>query len=304
MQKMNGINTGKFIKNMNLFHFNNRSKTLNRTKSGNAAIFFILAFFGIFSVLPMILAVNQSIKPLNELFLFPPRLFAKNPTMSNYKQLFSLMSSTWVPFSRYIFNTVFITVAGTAGHIIVASMAAYPLAKLKVPGGSLIFSLVVTSLMFSPTVSDVANYITMSAFHLTDTYLAILIPALGSSLGLFLMRQFMVMIPSSMLESARIDGASEYKIFWNIVFPQVKPAWLTLAVFSFQGLWNGTHSTYIYSEQMKTLPYALSQIVSGGIIRAGAGAAVGVIMMIVPVTFFIFSQNQILETMSASGIKE
>ncbi|MHB1453026.1 MAG: carbohydrate ABC transporter permease [Saccharofermentanales bacterium] len=287
-----------------ILRFSNRAKTINRTKTGNAAIFLILGFFGIFSLLPMVLAVSQSIKPLNELFLFPPRLFAQNPTLNNFRQLFSLMSSTWVPFTRYIFNTFFITIAGTAGHIIVASMAAYPLAKLKVPGGRIIFALVITSLMFSPTVSDVANYITMSALHLTDTYLAILIPALGTSLGLFLMRQFMVMLPTSMLESARIDGANEFKIFWRIVFPQVKPAWLTLAVFSFQGLWNGTHSTYIYSEQMKTLPYALSQIVSGGIIRAGAGAAVGVIMMIVPITFFILSQNQILETMSASGIKE
>lgn len=287
-----------------IFRFSNRAKTINRTKTGNAAIFLILGFFGIFSLLPMVLAVSQSIKPLNELFLFPPRILAQNPTLNNFRQLFSLMSSTWVPFTRYIFNTFFITIAGTVGHIIVASMAAYPLAKLKVPGGKLIFALVITSLMFSPTVSDVANYITMSALHLTDTYLAILIPALGTSLGLFLMRQFMVMLPTSMLESARIDGANEFKIFWRIVFPQVKPAWLTLAVFSFQGLWNGTHSTYIYSEQMKTLPYALSQIVSGGIIRAGAGAAVGVIMMIVPITFFILSQNQILETMSASGIKE
>lgn len=285
-------------------HINNRAKTINRTKTGNAAIFLLLAFFGIFSLLPMVLAISQSIKPLNELFLFPPRLFPQNPTLNNFKQLFSLMSSTWVPFSRYIFNTLFITLAGTIGHILVASMAAYPLAKLNVPGGKIIFALVITSLMFSPTVADVANYITMSGLRITDTYLAILIPALGTSLGLFLMRQFMVMIPMSMLESARIDGASEYMIFWRIVFPQVKPAWLTLAVFSFQGLWNGTHSTYIYSEQMKTLPYALSQIVAGGIVRAGAAAAVGVIMMIVPITFFILSQNQILETMSASGIKE
>ncbi len=286
------------------FHFTNRAKTINRTKTGNAAIFLILAFFGLFSLLPMVLAVSQAFKPLNELFLFPPRLLPQNPTFSNFRQLFSLMSSTWVPFSRYIFNTVFITVCGTVGHILLASMAAYPLAKLNVPGRNLLFGIVVLSLMFSPTVADVANYITMSALRLTDTYLAIIIPALGSSLGLFLMRQFMVLIPTSMLESARIDGAGEIGTFWHIVFPQVKPAWLTLAVFAFQGLWNGTHSTYIYSEQMKTLPYALSQIVSGGIVRAGAGAAVGVIMMIVPITFFILSQNQILETMSASGIKE
>ena len=197
-----------------------------------------------------------------------------------------------------------ISVAGTVGNILICSMAAYPSAKYKLPGMGIFFSLVVMAMMFNPQVADVANYITMSALGMIDTYLAAIIPACATSLGFYLMRQFMVQIPDSLIEAAKIDGASDYRVFWQIVFPNVKPAWLTLAIFSFQGLWNSTNSTYIYAEELKTFPYALNQIVSGGIARAGAGAAVGVVMLVVPVVFFIFSQNRIIETMSTSGMKE
>ena len=215
-----------------------------------------------------------------------------------------LMSTTWVPISRYLFNSVLISVAGTVGNILICSMAAYPSAKYKLPGMGIFFSLVVMAMMFNPQVADVANYITMSALGMIDTYLAAIVPACATSLGFYLMRQFMVQIPDSLIEAAKIDGASDYRVFWQIVFPNVKPAWLTLAIFSFQGLWNSTNSTYIYAEELKTFPYALNQIVSGGIARAGAGAAVGVVMLVVPVVFFIFSQNRIIETMSTSGMKE
>ena len=282
----------------------NRASRINRTKTGNAAIFILLMLYGTYSLLPIVLAVNQSFKPLNELFLYPPKLFVQNPTWNNFSTLFGLMSSTWVPFLRYIFNTIFITVAGTVGNVIFSSMCAYPLAKHKMPGGKIIFGLIVYSLMISPAVADIANYQTMTSLHMIDTYWAIIIPAFGSTLGLYIMRQFMWQIPDSLLESARIDGASEYTILWKIVFPMVKPAWLTLSIFSIQALWNSTHSTYIYSEELKSLPYALSQIVSGGIVRAGAAAAVAVIMMIVPIVFFIITQSNIIETMSTSGMKE
>ena len=285
------------------FH-GNGSKRINRSKAGDFGIIIILLLIGTFSALPMVMAINQSLKPINELFVYPPRIFVQNPTLNNFKQLFYLMSSTWVPFSRYIFNTVFVAVVGTIGHVIISSMCAYPLAKHKVPGGAVIFTIVVYSLMISATVGDIVNYQTMQSFHWTDTYFAIIVPALGSSLGLFIMRQFMVGIPDALIESAKLDGASEYRIYWSIIMPNVKPAWLTVSLFIFQGLWNGTNSTYIYQEQMKSLPYALSQIVSGGIVRIGPGAAVGVIMMIVPVTFFIITQSNIIETMTTSGMKE
>ena len=284
--------------------FTNRSKKLNRSRAGNIAITLMLLVFGVFSVLPIYLTVVQSLKPLNELYVYPPRLYVVTPTIHNFRSLIQLMSTTWVPISRYLFTSVLISVAGTVGNILICSMAAYPSAKYKLPGMGIFFSLVVMAMMFNPQVADVANYITMSALGMIDTYLAAIIPACATSLGFYLMRQFMVQIPDSLIEAAKIDGASDYRVFWQIVFPNVKPAWLTLAIFSFQGLWNSTNSTYIYAEELKTFPYALNQIVSGGIARAGAGAAVGVVMLVVPVVFFIFSQNRIIETMSTSGMKE
>ena len=166
-----------------------------------------------------------------------------------------------------------------------------------------LFGLVTAALMFTPLVGDIVNYMTMSALGWIDNYLALIIPAGATSLGLFLMRQFMVQIPEDLLNAARIDGTSEFGVLFRIVIPNVKPAWLTLAIFSFQSLWSVASSPYIYREELKTLPYALSQVVAGGIARAGAGAAVGVVIMVVPVVFFIFSQSQIMETMTASGIK-
>lgn len=277
---------------------------VTRSKYGDAITIIVLVLFGFYSILPLILSFSQALKPVNEIFLYPPRILVQKPTLNNFRLLSSLMSQTWVPLSRYIFNTVFITLVGTVGHVIFASLAAYPLAKYKLPGFGVLFSIVVSSLMFSPVVSDIANYMTMSTLHLTDTYWAVIIPAFGTPLGLFLMRQFMTQINDSVIEAAKVDGAKEWRIFWVIIMPSVKPAWLTLAIFSFQGLWNASNATYVYSEQLKTLPYALSQIVSGGIARAGAGAAAAIIMLIVPVLFFIFSQNQIIETMSSSGMKE
>jgi ABC-type glycerol-3-phosphate transport system permease component len=284
--------------------FNNKSKRPNRSKTGNFAITIVLISIGSFCALPMIMAINQSLKPINELYLYPPQIFVQNPTLNNFKMLFYLMSSTWVPFSKYIFNTVFVSLAGTFGHIIIASMCAYPLAKHKAPGGKFIFSIIVYSLMISAAVGDIVNYQTMQNLHWVDSYLAIIVPAFSFPLGLFIMRQFMIGIPDVLIESAKIDGASEYRIYWTLVMPNIKPAWLTASIFIFQGLWNGTNSIYIYKEQLKSLPYALSQIVSSGIIRIGPGAAVGVLMMIVPVVFFIVTQSRIVETMTTSGMKE
>ena len=281
-----------------------RAKLLNRSRAGNVLMFLFLAGFAVYSALPILLIFLQSVKPLNELFIYPPRFFVMNPTFDNFRQLSSLMSSTWVPFIRYIFNSVFVSVTGTVGHIVVASMCAYPLAKMNLKGGNVIFTIIVTSLMFAPTVSDIINYQTISTLGMLDNYLAIILPALGTSLGRYIMKQFMSQIPDALIESAHIDGASTFTVFWKIVMPNVKPAWLTLAIFSFQGLWNNANTTYIYREELKSLPYALNQIVGGGIIRAGAGAAVSVIILMVPLLLFIFTQSRIIETMSTSGMKE
>ena len=281
-----------------------RAKLLNRSRAGNVLMFLFLAGFAVYSALPILLIFLQSVKPLNELFIYPPRFFVMNPTFDNFRQLSSLMSSTWAPFIRYIFNSVFVSVTGTVGHIVVASMCAYPLAKMNLKGGNVIFTIIVTSLMFAPTVSDIINYQTISTLGMLDNYLAIILPALGTSLGLYIMKQFMSQIPDALIESAHIDGASTFTVFWKIVMPNVKPAWLTLVIFCVQNLWNANGGVYIYTEHMKTLPYALSQIVGGGIARTGVASTVSLIMLVVPVCTFILTQSNIVETMASSGIKE
>ena len=265
----------------------------------------MLILLGAFMFLPMLYVIMQSLKPLDELWMFPPRFYVMSPTFKNFTDLFKLMSTSWVPFSRYIFNTVFISVAGTFGNLILSSLAAYALAKIKFPGRKWIFEVIVLSLMFNSTVTAIANFLTMSTLGWVDTYLAIIVPAWCTSLGLYLMKQFMESsVSDAVLESARLDGASEFYTFLKIAMPMVKPAWLTLIIYSFQGLWNSGNSIYIYSEQLKTFNYAINQIVTGGIARAGAAAASQVIMMAVPITVFIITQSNIIETMGSSGMKD
>ncbi len=278
---------------------------LNRSAGGDFGIFFFLALMGIFMFLPMYYVVMQSFKPLDELFIFPPRFYVTNPTFSNFGDLFRLMSENTVPFSRYIFNTVFISIIGTFGNLLLSSMAAYSLAKLKWPGRDTIFQIVVLSLMFNTTVTSTTNFLTMSTLGWVDTFYAIIVPAFATSLGLYLMKSFMEQqVSDEVLESARLDGCSEFKTFWVIAMPMVKPAWLTLIIQTFQGLWNSGASVYIQSEQLKSFNYAIQQVIAGGIQRSGAGAASTVIMMIVPVTVFILVQSNVIETMGASGMKD
>ncbi len=278
---------------------------LNRSAGGDVGITIILTIMGLFMFLPMYYVVIQSLKPLDELFMFPPRFWVMSPTLDNFKDLFILMNDSWVPFSRYIFNTVFITACGTVGNLLLASMTAYALSKLRFPGRNFMFQLIVMSLMFHSTVNQVTHFIILSSFGLIDNYLAIILPALASTLGLYLMKQFMESsVSDAVLESARLDGASEFRIYWTIAMPMVKPAWLTLIIETFKGLWNTGASIYIHSEQLKTFNYAIGQILSGGIARSGAGAASTVIMMIVPILIFVINQSKIIETMGSSGMKD
>ncbi len=255
--------------------------------------------------LPMVYTVIQSLKPLDELWVIPPRFYVKSPTMKNFSDLLSVMGSSWVPFSRYIFNTVFISVAGTFGNLFFASMAAYALSKIKFPGRKWMFQLIVMSLMFHSTVSALTNFLTMSALHMIDTQWSIIIPAWGATLGLYLMKQFMESgISDQVLESARLDGATEIYTYWNIAMPMVKPAWLTLIVYTFKDLWNTGASIYIQSEELKTFNYAITQISADGVTRAGVQAAGTVVMMIVPIFVFVLTQSNIIETMASSGMKD
>ncbi len=276
----------------------------NRSLVGDFFLYVFLLGMAFLMIFPLVFSVSSALKPLDELFLFPPKILAQNPTLDNFADLFITMGKSWVTFSRYVFNTVWLTFAGTAGHLIVASMGAFVLAKYEFPGGPTFFKVVTVSLMFSGYITQIPNYLILNAFGWIDTYWSLVVPAFAFPMGFFLMKQFMEGLPMSLIEAAKIDGAKEWRVFIDIVMPNVKPAWLTMIIYSVQSLWNNPANMFIYSEEKKTLVYALQQVGGGGIARTGQVQAVSIVIMIVPITIFILSESQILETMASSGLKD
>ena len=276
-----------------------------RSIGGNIGTFIFLLIIALFMLLPLVFVVSSAFKPLNELFIFPPKLFPMNPTLDNFKDLSSLLGDSWLPFSRYVFNSLAVTVIGTFGNIIFSSMAAYVLSKHDFPGKNILFQTVVLSLLFSTVVTGIPNYIIITKLHMINTVWALILPLLPSSLGLFLMKQFMdQMIPDTLLEAARLDGAGEDRIFFSICLPLVKPAIMTLLIYSFQGIWNSTGGSYIFDEKLKTLPTALNNIITSGISRTGVSSAVSLLLILPPIAVFLFAQSNVLQTMATSGMKD
>ena len=235
---------------------------LNRSLGGNLAIVVMMTLVGLFMALPLVYSICSALKPLDELWMYPPRFFVENPTVKNFSDLFEMMSDSWVPFSRYLFNTLFVAVVGTAGHVIVASLCAYALAKHHFPGQNLIFRIIVLSLMFSTAVTQVPSFLIMTKLHMINTFSALILPAFASSLGLYLMKQFMERIPMPLIESARIDGATQFQIFFRIVMPQVKPAWMTLTLFTFQSVWAQQPLNMVFDENLKLLNMAFTNVIA------------------------------------------
>jgi putative chitobiose transport system permease protein len=275
-----------------------------RSVLGNAITLTFILLLGLFCAFPLIFAAISSFKPLDELFLFPPRLIVVRPTFDNYLDLMKIMSNQWVPMSRYIFNTVFVAVLGTLLHVLFASMAAYPLAKHHFPGKSIIFAIVVMALMFVPQVTFAPQFILIAKLHFVNSYAALILPSIGASLGLFLMKQFIEQIPDAILEAASIDGASEYRKLFLIILPNSVPAILTVVIFQFVNLWNYAPKELVYNESLKLFRMALEQIyLQDPVSRMGVGTAAIVVLMLPPIIVFVLLQRRIIETMTFAGIK-
>ena len=279
-------------------------KRLSRSRAGNLMVILFLCLVGVVMFVPLLYMLLQSLKPMEEIFIFPPRFWVNRPTLDNFSNLFALASDLWVPFSRYLFNSWFISITTTALQVIFACMAAYPLAKHNFVGKNFLFNLVVLALLFTYDVVFLPQYILISSLGWVDKYIALIIPAAAYPMGLYLMRQNLLGFPDSVLESARIDGASEGTIFWRIIMPSMKAVWLTMIVFSFGAIWSRSDTSFIYSEQLKSLPTLLTQISASGVARMGVSAATAVILVIPPILIFILTQSNVMETMASSGMKD
>lgn len=275
-----------------------------RSKISMAVIYFVLLCFLVFTMLPLVYLVVTAFKPMDELFIWPPKFYVKRPTLSNFESLLTAMNGFTVPFTRYVFNSLFTTLASVLGTMVVCGMGAYGLSKFRFLGSSLIFSVVIATLMFSPQVTQIPTYMIVSGLHLTDTYWALILPKLPTALYLFLTKQFIDQIPNAYIESARMDGAGEWRCFARIVLPMCRPALLTIVVFSFTAYWNDFFSPMVYtsSEAMKTLPLAI-QTIGSGVMRVGASGAAALLMTVPTILVFLFMQKRVMETMIHSGIK-
>ena len=280
------------------------NRRAGRKIGGTIAITLFLLILGLFMILPIWLMVVNAVKPVNEMFIFPPKWYTLNPTLDNFKDTYRVLGQMWVPFSRYVFNSAFVTAAVTVLQCVFASMAAFCLAKVDFPGRKFINAVIVLSLLYNSNVIYLMQYMVMSELNMINKISALILPAAASSMGLYLMRQSMTSVPDAMIEAAKVDGANLFTICWRIVIPNQKPALMTTAIFAFQGAWNITGGSVVYDESLKTLPTVIQQAASAGISRQGVTMAAAVILFLPPVLFFILAQSQVMETMAHSGIKD
>ena len=260
-----------------------------------------------FTALPIVYLISTAFKPLDELFLFPPRFFVRRPTTINFSMLMWAMDRGAVPFTRNLFNSLFITIIVVTGATFLSSMGGFALAKYNMKIAKVMFAIIIAGLMFSPHVTRIPTYMVVNYLGLVNTYWALILPSLAVAYNIFLMKQFAEQIPNEYMESARIDGASEWRIYWALIMPLLKPAVATLVVLSFVLNWNESIGALIYltREEMKTLPLAI-MLVSGGagnVARAGAASAAALVMIAPTIIIFIIMQSRVLRTMAYSGIK-
>ncbi len=281
-------------------------KRYTRSKVGNVFYFLFLGAFGLFSVLPLIYCVTSSFKPLDEIMIFPPRLVVVvRPTFENYLSLPNLLSNLKIPLSRYVSNSLFVSIITTALYVFISTMAAFVLAKGNLKGSKTVFMIIQFALLYTSYTLAVPQYLVFSNLKMIDTYWVYILPYLASTMGVFLMKQYIDgYVPNALMEAAEIDGAGYFRIFFKIIIPIVKPCLLTLTLFGFRDVWSAVPQGTIFSEQLKTLPQVMAQITSGGIARSGSAMAVTVIMMIPPILVYIISQSNVVEAMSSAGIKE
>ncbi|UVI29529.1 carbohydrate ABC transporter permease [Paenibacillus spongiae] len=267
-----------------------------------------VTLYAIMSVIPIIYIFNTAFKPLSELFLYPPRFFVNNPSFHNFYDLFFALKLSVLPFSRYVFNSVVVTAITIIAAVVISTMGAYSLSRMRFPGKDWIFSVIIISLMFSPEAVKITRYLVVTKLGLMNSYSGHILPHLALPICIFLIKQFMDQIPRELSEAAKIDGASEWRIFATVVVPNVKPAIGTAAILTFQAVWGDTEtSTYFMTdESMKTLPYFV-QTMTGGlttvVARQGASAAAGLLLFIPNLIIFVILQRCMINTLVNSGIK-
>lgn len=268
----------------------------------------ILIPLAIFMLLPILFIFSHAFKPLDELFAYPPRFFVQKPTLDNFRQLFSLSSSSGIPISRYLFNSIVVTAGVLVLSVLMSAFAAYAFSKLKFKLRGFLFEVNTLALMFVPIAVTIPRYLVIDKTGIMNTYWAHILPLLAMPIGLFLLKQFIDQVPDELKEAAVMDGAGEFKIFFKVILPVIKPALATVAILCFQAVWNNVESSslFINDESMKTLPFFMNTVIGttgNSVAGQGIAAASTLIMFLPNLIIFILLQSKVMDTMAHSGMK-
>jgi ABC-type sugar transport system, permease component len=285
---------------------NNR---INPTSFGTSQIrlFAILIPLSIILMLPILFVFTTAFKPADELFVFPPQFFVYHPTWDNFTRLFKEMSTSAVPASRYLFNSLLVALLTVVLSVVLSISAAYILSKKDFKGKKFLFDLNTLAIEFVPIAVSVPRFIIITKLGLTNLFVSNILPIIAMPVGLFLVKQFVDQIPDSLIEAAYLDGANELDILFRVIIPMTKPAIATIAILSFQSAWGNVEASTLYltNESFKTFAYYITSFTSSNTSGVGQGmAAAATLIMFVPnLLIFIFMQSQVMDTMAYSGIK-
>ena len=286
-----------------------RATKINPQTFGRGQIKFLLILIpvSLFMAMPIVYIFNHAFKPLTELFEWPPKFFVRSPSLKNFVDLFEVTSTTGVPMARYLFNSILISLVVVFLSIFVSSVAGFALSKLEFRLKKTLMFANNIALMFVGAAVVIPRYLIIQNLGLIDTFWVHILPGLAIPVGLFLIKQFIDQIPNELLEAARMDGATDFQIYYKIILPLIKPALATIAIVSFQSVWNNveTSTNYINNESLKTFAFYMSTLTTSTNTVAGQGmaAAAALIMFVPNLVIFIILQKNVMNTMAHSGIK-
>ena len=283
-------------------HFNPDRFHLNQLP-----MYLVLVPLALFMALPIVFIVNHAFKPIEELFAFPPKFFVENPVLDNFTKLARQASAGGIPISRYIFNSLIVTVAVVLLTILFSSMAAFALSKLRFKGKHTLMEINNLAMMFVPVAVIIPRYLLVDRMGIMNTYLAHILPLLAMPVGMFLVKQFTDQVPNSLIEAAVVDGAGYFRVYYKIILPMIRPAIATIAILAFQSVWGNTETSTMYTnvESMRTLTFYMNTLSSNTNSVAGQGvaAAASLIMFVPNLLLFIICQSNVMNTMAHSGLK-
>lgn len=286
-----------------------KGKRINPQKFERSQLKIILIILPlvIFMAMPIVFIANHAFKPMEELFAFPPTFFVRNATLDNFTKLIKFSRTAGIPLSRYVFNSIIVTVLTVGLSLLFTTCAAFALAKINFKGRNLMMHINQIALMFVAVAVLIPRYLVVCNLGMIDTIWAHVLPLVAMPVALFLVKQFVEQVPDSLMEAAYMDGATDFQVYRKVIIPMIKPAIATASILVFQQVWTNmeTSNYYINADSMKTLTFYMNSLVNVNNTVAGQGiAAAATLIMFVPnLILFIILQNSVMNTMAHSGIK-